>query len=71
MSTPRCCRCSERAFALFYICTIASGAISPIACGLIGDQFGMRAAIVASALAALAILPLSLALRVHPREYAV
>jgi MFS family permease len=54
---------TERAFALFYTGTIGSGAISPVLYGLLGDHVGIRGATVATALTALAIFPLALALR--------
>ncbi len=53
----------ERAFAVFYTGTIASGALSPIAYGFLGDHIGIQAATVATALTALATVPLALALR--------
>jgi MFS family permease len=56
---------TERAFALFYTGTIASGALFPVAYGLLGDQIGVHGATIATALTALAILPLTLALRPH------
>lgn len=54
---------TERAFAVFYTGTIASGALSPIVYGFLGDHVGIRAATVATALTALAIVPLALTLR--------
>lgn len=54
---------TERAFAVFYTGTIASGALSPIVYGFLGDHVGIRAATVATALTALAIMPLALTLR--------
>jgi MFS family permease len=53
----------ERAFALFYTGTIASGAISPVLFGFLGDHIGVHGATLATALTALAIFPLALALR--------
>ncbi|CAM3525548.1 Major facilitator superfamily (MFS) profile domain-containing protein [Bordetella sputigena] len=53
---------TERAFALFYTGTIASGALSPVAYGVLGDHIGVNGATVAAALTALAIMPLALAL---------
>ena len=53
----------ERAFALFYTGSIASGAISPIIFGFLGDRIGVHGATFATALTALAIFPLALALR--------
>lgn len=52
----------ERAFALFYTGTIGSGALAPVAYGLLGDHVGVNAATLATALTALAIVPLALAL---------
>jgi FSR family fosmidomycin resistance protein-like MFS transporter len=54
---------TERAFALFYTGTIASGAISPIIYGFLGDRIGIHGATFATALTALAIFPLAIALR--------
>ncbi|VVE49646.1 membrane protein [Pandoraea morbifera] len=54
---------AERAFAIFYTGTIASGAISPVLYGFLGDGVGVQAATYATALTALAIIPLALALR--------
>ncbi|MCA8063681.1 MFS transporter [Burkholderia sp. AU38729] len=56
---------TERAFALFYTGTIASGAISPVLYGFLGDSIGVHGATYATALTALAIFPLALALRPH------
>ncbi|MBN9091698.1 MFS transporter [Pandoraea pnomenusa] len=56
---------AERAFAIFYTGTIASGAISPVLYGFLGDGIGVQAATYATALTALAIVPLALALRPH------
>jgi MFS transporter, FSR family, fosmidomycin resistance protein len=58
---------TERAFALFYTGTIASGALSPVAYGLLGDRIGVHGATIATAATALVILPLALALRRHLR----
>ncbi|WP_175923044.1 MFS transporter [Burkholderia latens] len=58
---------TERAFAIFYTGTIASGAISPVLYGLLGDRIGVHGATYATALTALAIFPLTLALRPHLR----
>jgi FSR family fosmidomycin resistance protein-like MFS transporter len=52
----------ERAFALFYTGTIGSGALAPILYGLLGDHVGVHAATVATALTALATVPLALVL---------
>ncbi|SAL29673.1 major facilitator transporter [Caballeronia sordidicola] len=56
---------TERAFALFYTGTIASGAISPVIYGFLGDRIGVHGATFATALTALAIFPLAIALRSH------
>ncbi|MBR7962688.1 MFS transporter [Burkholderia vietnamiensis] len=56
---------TERAFAIFYTGTIASGALSPVLYGLLGDRIGVHAATYATALTALAIFPLAFALRPH------
>jgi MFS family permease len=56
---------SERAFALFYTGTIASGALAPVIFGFLGDRIGVHGATIATAITALAILPLALALRPH------
>jgi len=56
---------TERAFAIFYTGTIGSGAISPVIYGFLGDRIGIHGATFATALTALAIFPLALALRSH------
>ncbi|MBN3833529.1 MFS transporter [Burkholderia sp. Ac-20344] len=56
---------TERAFAMFYTGTIASGAISPVLYGFLGDSIGVHGATYATALTALAIFPLALVLRPH------
>jgi MFS family permease len=56
---------TERAFALFYTGTIGSGAISPVIYGFLGDRIGIQGATLATALTALVIFPLALALRRH------
>lgn len=56
---------TERAFALFYTGTIASGALAPIAYGLVGDRIGVHGATIVTAATALVIFPLALALRRH------
>jgi MFS transporter, FSR family, fosmidomycin resistance protein len=53
---------TERAFALFYTGTIGSGAIAPIAYGMLGDKLGLNEALIATAMTALAICPLAIAL---------
>lgn len=54
---------TERAFALFYTGVIASGALAPIAYGFLGDRIGAPGATIATAITALGIFPLALALR--------
>jgi FSR family fosmidomycin resistance protein-like MFS transporter len=56
---------AERAFALFYTGTIGSGAISPVAYGVLGDWVGAYWATAATAMVALAIYPLAFALAPH------
>jgi MFS family permease len=56
---------TERAFAVFYTGTIGSGALAPILYGVLGDALGANAATLATALTALAIVPLALALAPH------
>jgi MFS transporter, FSR family, fosmidomycin resistance protein len=56
---------TERAFALFYTGTIGSGALAPVLYGLLGDHVGPTMATVATAVTALAICPLALALAPH------
>lgn len=56
---------TERAFALFYTSVIASGAVSPVVYGLLGDQVGLTAATCATALTAIATMPLAVALKRH------
>jgi FSR family fosmidomycin resistance protein-like MFS transporter len=56
---------AERAFALFYTGTIGSGAISPVLYGVLGDRVGADWATAATAMVALAILPLAFALAPH------
>ena len=58
---------TERAFALFYSGVLGSGAIAPILFGAMGDWVGVRDATVATALTALAVLPLAMALAPHLR----
>lgn len=52
----------ERAFALFYTGVIGSGAVSPVAYGLLGDAVGPAWATAATAATALATVPLAFAL---------
>ncbi|WP_414448964.1 MFS transporter [Burkholderia sp. 22PA0099] len=54
---------TERAFALFYTGAIAAGAIAPVLYGVLGDRIGVTGATVATALTAVAILPMALFLR--------
>ncbi|WP_407672340.1 MFS transporter [Noviherbaspirillum pedocola] len=54
---------TERAFATFYTGTIGSGALAPVVYGFLGDRIGVHGAVVATALTALTIVPLALALR--------
>ena len=56
---------TERAFALFYTGTIGAGAIAPVVYGFLGDHIGVQGATLATALTALAIYPLAIALRAH------
>jgi MFS transporter, FSR family, fosmidomycin resistance protein len=56
---------TERAFALFYTGTIGSGAVAPIIYGVLGDAIGTVGATMATAVTALLILPLALALAPH------
>ena len=56
---------TERAFALFYTGTIGAGAIAPVLYGFLGDQIGVQGATFATAMTALAIYPLVIALRAH------
>jgi FSR family fosmidomycin resistance protein-like MFS transporter len=53
---------TERAFALFYTGTIGAGALAPILFGVLGDAVGAEWALVATACAALAALPLAIVL---------
>ena len=52
----------ERAFALFYTGVIGAGAVSPLLFGVLGDWAGPVVATLATAVTALTILPLALAL---------
>ena len=60
----------ERAFALFYTGTIGAGAVAPILYGVLGDRIGTVNATIATAVTALLILPLALALAPHLRPSA-
>jgi MFS transporter, FSR family, fosmidomycin resistance protein len=53
---------AERFFALFYTGTIGSGALAPVLYGMLGDAVGASWATVATAVTALATLPLAIAL---------
>ncbi|HEY8289127.1 MAG TPA: MFS transporter [Acetobacteraceae bacterium] len=53
---------TERTFALFYTGTIGSGAIAPVLFGVLGDATGVGYAAAATALTALATIPLAMAL---------
>ena len=53
---------TERAFAIFYTGTIGAGAIAPILFGMLGDAIGAHGAMVATAITAVTILPLAIAL---------
>ena len=68
--TARCRSCRTRTrpsarFALFYTGTIGSGAIAPVIYGFLGDHIGVQGATFATALTAVAIYPLAMALRAH------
>ena len=56
---------TERAFALFYTGTIGSGAVAPVLYGFLGDHIGIDGATFTTALTALVIYPLAIALRSH------
>jgi len=58
---------TERAFAVFYSGVLGSGAIAPILFGAMGDWLGVHDATVATALTAIAVLPLAMALAPHLR----
>jgi FSR family fosmidomycin resistance protein-like MFS transporter len=53
---------TERAFALFYTGTIGSGAIAPVLFGILGDAAGANWATMATAVTAIATIPIALAL---------
>src|SRR3984957_2905238 len=53
---------TERAFAVFYTGTIGSGAVAPIAYGVLGDSIGVNGATIATAVTAMLVLPLAIAL---------
>jgi fucose permease len=50
---------------LFYTGTIGSGAVAPIVYGVLGDAIGTMGATIATAVTALLILPLAIALAPH------
>jgi len=50
---------TERAFALSYTGTIGYGAIASVIYGILGDELGINQATLATAITALAILPLA------------
>lgn len=52
-----------RAFAIFYTGTIGSGAVAPLLYGVVGDAFGINAAIILVAALVLITIPLALILR--------
>jgi MFS family permease len=56
---------TERAFAVFYTGTIGAGACAPVLYGCLGDAFGPVAATAATAVTALAICPIMIALSRH------
>jgi MFS transporter, FSR family, fosmidomycin resistance protein len=53
---------TERAFALFYTGTIGAGATAPVLYGILGDKLGVDQATLATAMTALAVLPLAFVL---------
>jgi MFS transporter, FSR family, fosmidomycin resistance protein len=53
---------TERAFALFYTGTIGAGATAPVLYGVLGDKLGIDQATLATAITALAVLPLAFVL---------
>ena len=56
---------TERAFAVFYTGAIGAGACAPVLYGFLGDAFGPVTAAAATAMTALAICPLMIALSRH------
>jgi MFS transporter, FSR family, fosmidomycin resistance protein len=50
----------QQGFAIFYTATIGAGGIAPVIYGILGDVTGARGATVATAVTALAILPLAI-----------
>ena len=61
---------TARAFAVFYTGTIGAGAGAPVLYGLLGDAFGPAMATTATAVTALAICPLMIALSRHLKDNA-
>ncbi len=61
---------TERAFALFYTGTIGAGAGAPVLYGFLGDAFGPASATAATAMTALAICPIMIALSRHLSQHA-
>lgn len=53
---------TEQAFALFYTGTIGAGAVAPVIYGFLGDRVGVQGAVFVTALTALVIFPLAIAL---------
>ena len=53
----------SRAFGIFYTVVIASGAASPVACGVLSDLVSLEVALVSVALVALLAIPMSLQLK--------
>jgi MFS transporter, FSR family, fosmidomycin resistance protein len=56
---------TEQAFALFYTGTIGAGALAPVLYGILGDKLGIDQATLATAITALAVLPLAFVLAPH------
>ena len=53
----------SRAFGIFYTVVIASGAVSPVACGVLSDFTSLNPALAGVAVIALLAIPLSLQLK--------
>ena len=53
----------SRAFGIFYTVVIASGAVSPVACGVLSDFTSLNQALAVVAVIALLAIPLSLQLK--------
>ena len=59
----------QRAFGVFYTGSIGAGALAPVLFGLLGDRFGVTAALVVVACVVLLTLPLALILKpILPRR---